>query len=727
MKFKFIIILIIFLFSITCVSASENSTDVDDINVTFNEYVWEGNLTDINVELPENAKGNFSVKINDEVIYNEVITNKTFKVPVKLPKDNSLFIMNIYPPLDSKTYKVNAFYNGIDLNISKTLKVMKYSQNISNLLNFPEEILFKSNNPNFIIFPRSACGDVELYVDNKLFTKTKISSPFFFIDSKINNLKLGIHKLTVSYLGDNYYMPFNKTFDFNVCDALIHIPKTINIGHDDCVSVNVLKTTQGYVSVFLDSKLICKQKINNGDFILSLEDYLKHDSREVTVTFTNNEFTRSKTQQIDIIYDFDVFIQNFIYGENNSVEITLPDNLNNKLLKVKIDGIEYAFTHPSYIMNNIIELDISKLDSGNHTLFISYPGDDKFISKNKTINFTVDYKVIVPYDVVFRDGSVIYLKLPKNAEGNLVVYLNNQLFTTSKLINGFTQIRVDSLTPDVYLINATYDGRDYNVSSTLGRLIVEPKISLTYRFTSGEDKFLTVSVPNNCKGYVVIDNHKIKIKNGIAKYSLRHFKSGEHEIYIDYYGDNGFNSSDYRVITVFKPKIKIIYAKLFKNGMHIKVKILNRKNNPISKFKLIFKINKKTYALKSDKKGIIILKKTMKLKNKKYILKIKSREVTISKKIKMQNLLKLKKIKVKKSYKNLTLTATLKFDIKNVSGKKITFKFNGKKLSQKTDKKGIAKVIVNKKLFNTIHVGNKITYGAYYAKNSVTKTAIIEK
>ena len=163
-----------------CVSAEDNATAVEmpqedvieespsvveDINVTFEEQMWKENLSDIEVELPEEASGDFSVKINDEIIYNETITSHSFKVPIKLPKDKFIYIANIFPPLDMKVYKVSAFYNGIDLNLNRTLKVMSYPPDYD-FIHFPDEVLQSKENPPVMIFPRSANGTVEFYVDD---------------------------------------------------------------------------------------------------------------------------------------------------------------------------------------------------------------------------------------------------------------------------------------------------------------------------------------------------------------------------------------------------------------------------------------------------------------------------------------------------------------------------------------------------------------------------------
>ena len=103
MKIRWMVVssLLFLLAFMACVSAADNLTDANatktepllesedissDINVTFDEQVWEKDLGNISVELPESASGDFCIKINDEAIYNETITEHSFEVPIKLPK-----------------------------------------------------------------------------------------------------------------------------------------------------------------------------------------------------------------------------------------------------------------------------------------------------------------------------------------------------------------------------------------------------------------------------------------------------------------------------------------------------------------------------------------------------------------------------------------------------------------------------------------------------------------
>ena len=89
--------------------------------------------------------------------------------------------------------------------------------------------------------------------------------------------------------------------------------------------------------------------------------------------------------------------------------------------------------------------------------------------------------------------------------------------------------------------------------------------------------------------------------------------------------------------------------------------------------------------------------------------------------------LTLKKVTVKKSAKKLVLAATLKINKKAVKGKKIVFKFNGKKCTAKTNKKGVAKVTIKKNVLKKLKVGKKIKIQAAYGKTTKKLTVKVKK
>ena len=87
--------------------------------------------------------------------------------------------------------------------------------------------------------------------------------------------------------------------------------------------------------------------------------------------------------------------------------------------------------------------------------------------------------------------------------------------------------------------------------------------------------------------------------------------------------------------------------------------------------------------------------------------------------------LTLQKVKIKKSAKKLVIKATLKINGKLANGKKVTFKFNGKKYVVKT-KKGVAKLTIKKNVLKKLKVGKKLTYQVTYLKKTVKKTVKVK-
>ena len=676
----------------------EGSDSHNDINISFDEQMYEKDLGEINVDLGDDVSGEFCILIDEEVIYNETITDSHFKVPVVLPKKSYELIVNIWPGIDCRRYKVNAFLNGEDLNINKTLQVMKLPPDYS-YLHFQDEVL-TTNDHQIFVFPRSANGIVEIWLDGVLLNKTKAQPIIYF--NKLN-LTLGNHSWKVLFYNDTYYNDFNATANFSAVNVRIRIPQTINITHDDCISVESIYKG-GTVKTYIDGMLINTSKVEDKYFVLCLEQYLKKDSREVKVVYENGKIKREKTQTISIVYDFDLLSEYFIYGEDNIIEIILPDTLNNKLLTVEINGTKYAFKRPAYAGNNIIEINISKLQAGNYSMHISYAGDDRFEAKDEIINFTVNYNIISPDYVEYKDTSFVYLNLPEDAHGNLVVYMDDKLFGNVTLKNGYAKIRVDTLLPGFHSMKVGYSGDDYEVEEYETLIHAAGRMTVSYSFTAGQNKYVVYDMPESSGGYVVFTingkEHKVNVKNGKAMYSLKNLKAGDYEICIDYYRNGELISGDYADIEVKKSKIKIISYKMSSKSIKVKIKL----NKPM-KTTVYAKFMGKTYKIKTNSKGIGTFKKSLKIKKSKKSIKFSHLGSKLTKKLYKPNL------KVTKSKKKMTLKT-----IVNIKGIKVRFKAGKKTYTVKTNSRGIAKISM-KKPKNSKVLCKAIYFGCKVSKN----------
>ena len=138
-------------------------------------------------------------------------------------------------------------------------------------------------------------------------------------------------------------------------------------------------------------------------------------------------------------------------------------------------------------------------------------------------------------------------------------------------------------------------------------------------------------------------------------------------------------------------------------------------------------INGKARTLKTDKNGYIAVKFTKNYLPKTYKVTAEYKGIKVSNKVVVKKVLKLKKVKVKRSAKKLKLTATLKEGKKALKGKKVVFKIKGKKYTAKTNKKGVAKVTIKKKVLKKLKVGKKVKYQVTYLKSTVKITAKVKR
>ena len=75
----------------------------------------------------------------------------------------------------------------------------------------------------------------------------------------------------------------------------------------------------------------------------------------------------------------------------------------------------------------------------------------------------------------------------------------------------------------------------------------------------------------------------------------------------------------------------------------------------------------------------------------------------------------------------LVLTAVLKKGNNPIKNKKLVFKFNGKTYIGKTNKKGIAKIVIKKSNLNKLKVNKYVKYQVSYGKLTVKKVAKVKK
>ncbi len=357
---------------------------------------------------------------------------------------------------------------------------------------------------------------------------------------------------------------------------------------------------------------------------------------------------------------------------------------------------------------------------------------------NKNNNFVAPQEGDIYRTVMMVDGTATVRFYPDefNATGNVVTAVSPGL---SEFITGDYYKNVKVFNVDDHFIPGniseskisvsnlnTYPNSNVNFIATLTDVYNNPIVGETIIFKIGSKTFKATT---NNKGQATI-----KIKE----------KVGTFNVIVSYDGDDvDYSASSTQAkITVKKVSTKIVasnYAMFINKVDYYQLILKDSLNRPVSGQIVLIKVNKKTYVVKTNSKGIAKLK--LKLKKGTYnvlmIYKGNSKYVPAKKitKIYVKQALKTKLVAPKITTTPNTVTKytiTLKDENgKVLKGQKVTATINGKKYVKKTNGKG--QITINVKFsklksYKAVVVYQKTSkYLKSYAAGAITVKKIVTK
>ena len=390
--------------------------------------------------------------------------------------------------------------------------------------------------------------------------------------------------------------------------------------------------------------------------------------------------------------------------------------ISGKTISVMVNGGIYNCTTD---VDGWITLEID-FKPGFYEVECSYYADDVSQNSFDRTNITV-LSTVMGNDVVKYYGDAPYMNITfldgtGSAIENSSFIINIDGKNYHALINEKTFLFDLNLDVGEHMISVTnpYDGL-----SASYRLTVLPTVEAGGLTKVINSKYVYVASFLDKKGNVLKNTDVDIIINGI-RYSYKTDSMGKVKL------DMNMKPGNYRV-TAINPKtgdyvendVRVLpsivsnknMAMYYGSAKAFKVKIIGNNAKAVGAGKTVkFKINGKSYKVKTNKKGYASLK--IKLNPKKYTVITSYNGYKVSNRITVKPLLFAKNVSVKKS-------KTVKFKAKLVDSKgkpqkskKITFKIKNKKYLAKTNKKGIAILKL------------KLKPGKYVIKSSYGKSKI---
>ena len=455
--------------------------------------------------------------------------------------------------------------------------------------------------------------------------------------------------------------------------------------------------------------------------------------------------------------------------DNEILDIHCIDSRVTGTFKFYVDGIhQYSKTigEDDYVPdegdNRYCDFDIKPDD-----LHITSPGvynikaefENAVLREEKIHVYALDMALNCEDEVKYGEEVGFRFYLPSDATGKLTLTVNGRTYD-AKYKKGSGTLSLSTVDWDLGNNTAVlrYSGDSKYPADTIEKNIrCIPNVAVVGYMSVGEDQLLTISAPVgvNCDvtlfftKYSYIDdvdpgnldildeigrfNSAMSIRNGYGSYSLSHLGKGiysvllhyklaglsDDEVFIYVLTNNQKYSSSISSTSILKGESVTVTLKGPKSGemdVYVDNELLDDVKISSGKAKkVISRLGVGTHRITVQFYG----------GDKKFYSHTFKVKVTDPSKVKIS--LALKKVKVKKSAKKLVLKATLKINKKAAKGKKLTFKFNGKTYKAKTNKKGVSKVTVKKKVIKKLKAGKKVKYQVSFLKITRKLTTKVKK
>ena len=314
--------------------------------------------------------------------------------------------------------------------------------------------------------------------------------------------------------------------------------------------------------------------------------------------------------------DIRIDVNDSEFGETVTVAVEIDNQCTGDLI-IKID--DESYTEAINDQGTVIKA-ISNLSVGIHTVEVIFNGDARFNSKSVSSNFTVN-KVEIPSgeDTIdlnvseTGEASDYSISLPDDATGTLTVTVDGVNYTAS-LVNGKATVNVPELSEGSHNITVTYSGdAKYApiVKNTTVNVAKKPVIGINAKdlsilYTSG--KSYQIMLTKDGKGFA---SQTVTITINGKKYTRTTNANGYASVKISLPPKTYTVTAVYGDLKVSKKLTvkSIVVAKNVnakRSAKTVKIKVsLNKVNGKYLKSKKItLKFNKKTFSVKTNKKGV---------------------------------------------------------------------------------------------------------------------------
>lgn len=509
-----------------------------------------------------------------------------------------------------------------------------------------------------------------------------------------------------------------------------------NSTYPDATGLEIMSNVDASLSIFIDEAYIGGADVTADNAYTTALNYIQAGNHTVKVIiYPSNPNIDSKT-----------FTREFeVYKKQTRITLEVEDVTATDSLVVKVTASDDGWvsvkigeiTQNVYVSaNTTAEIEFGILNEGSYDVTARLTAGENYIDSEDSKTLRV-FSKISRQDIKITasdDSNDIAISLPGDAGGKVTLSIAGSYYDAD-VINGRANVALPNLTGEnPYTI--TYSGDEkyagFNISGTLNG----DKSTVKQDIEDVEfDDVENIKLPDDAQGTITLtingNEYVFDVVNGASNIRMPELEDGSYTYTIAYSGDEKYSSFEVMKNIVVKnpvsyeisaPNLKPVYS----SGSYYTIKVTASNAKPVNGIDAVIKVNGKAFKTLTVKDGVCKFKVTQIPGT--YSLSISVANSSIVRTLTVKHLVTLKAVTVKKSAKKLVLQATLgKVNGKFLKNKKITFKFNGKTYTAKTNNKGVAKVTIKSNVLKKLKVGKKVTYQATYSKDTVKKTVKAKK
>lgn len=708
----------------------------------------ETNLTKYAVfSAHENYVGNNSFEIIGNLTWNDGTTEGIeFLNPMVVEISSKTGKINKTTILENGSckaiYTSNSQDNEIEIDLDSQCIPLEFKngiQAVANPINIGDEQIIT------VILPQAINSIVNITVNNKNYeVQSNGLSTFNFTVPE--ELPAGNYQVDIKIIDyKNHVYGVNSTnWTISKINKNIKIVTPANAYvTDKSINITVLleKDATGNITIFAGNKNITKECYGR-NIEIDISSILNSGENNITIVYSGNKKYSSQTKEDKIFVNKihpNINITKTLnpkLGDEINITVALPFNASGRLI--------VSVGDKNLSINNVSNKNVISISDfvifGYNTILIKYSGDDFWDSQIKKETIYVDK--ITPNIEVKSNQTIVKLgenltlqiDLPKQAYGNLSINGDYLINVTGE----HTIINIPCLILGINLLNITYSGNDkYHSQSQIINIAVE-KWNLSLNeiniiVTNHTVPNFVISLPKEATGNITImvDDKKYieSMINGFSSLKIYDLMPNMYNAVITYSGDDKFNPFSCNVyFSVPKPVLSANDINMFYTGGSKYIVRVTASDSPVIGKTISITINGKKTTAVTDNNGYAGVKIDLPPKSTKYIITAEYQGVKITNKVKVNSIVQIKNLKIKKSSKSFKIRVSLKkVNGKYLKGKKITLKFKNKKYVAMTNKKGVAIFKINKKIIKKLKVGKKYNYQVFYLKDKVSKKITVKK